>query len=161
MRIAVPGSQMEHGNTMTDAGRRLKAARERAGKSLAEVAEYAGLPQIEAYCDLEDHDDLENAISLRDIASVCRVVGISPRELLVGEQSPCTRQYSFDELARLVQQRLTERNISISRFEDEIGWGLSEFLAKPDVAWECTVDCLRAVCDAVGIDWTCALPSAR
>jgi transcriptional regulator with XRE-family HTH domain len=137
------GSLQERRIVMTPA-QHLKGARERLGQTPEQVARAVGLT-VATYYDLENCNDLYNAVSLGELA-------------LMHKKAPIQLRVLRD----LVRQYLSDHTISLSTFEAKVGWNLGSFLEDPDVAYrEWNVDCLRAICRELGLDWLDAIPGGR
>jgi transcriptional regulator with XRE-family HTH domain len=137
---------------------RLKAARERAGKSPAELAAAMEISRPHYY-DLEScNDELYMTVSLSELRRLCAELDISPRYLFSGEQTASETSTSFSSLAKIVATYLDDNHMSLASFEDMVGWTLDDFTTTPERAWDWNVDCLRDVCAALGVQWLDALP---
>lgn len=138
---------------------RLARIRSRTGKTAKQVAEQSGV-SVENYHDLEDADDLNDCISLRDLAAVCAAVGCLPADLFSGEadERPDTGPVSFSDLRQRVMDHLKAGALSLPEFEGLVGWDFVEFSKDPDAAWKWNVQCLRDVCDPLKVHWVDALP---
>ncbi len=137
---------------------RIKALRERTGKSSSEIASLAGLGEME-YFDLEFHDDeLVSVPSLAKIRRLADALGVRTAALFSDEPNVVQRHTSYAELVLLVKAHLAA-GISKEAFEDEIGWDLDAFLDSEQRALsEYGVEFLQALCPCVGIAWMAALP---
>jgi hypothetical protein len=133
---------------------RLVAFRNRAGLDPAVLAAAIGISK-ESYYDLEQYDtELLSCVTLRELAVLSRMLGVSPRELF--SDSACQgNPQSLETLSGAVASALRDRGLV--EFENSVGWGLSNFLEDPKAAMEWNVVCLRDVCSAVGFDWLAVL----
>jgi hypothetical protein len=133
---------------------RLRRARERLGLEPQAVADSAGL-DLPSYYDLETCDDeLFTCIALRDLFNLCNVLRISPTNLFTDspDEAPAER-HGFPHLARCLRDHLASNHLSLDEFENRAGWSLSAFLDHPDTALDWNVDCLRAVCAQLNLNW--------
>src|SRR5439155_1721673 len=110
-------------------GQRLKSARERSRKSPAEIASEAGI-SVSSYYDLENSDDLSNAISLLKLKKVAKALGIRVRSLF-GNDQLAAPEIRPDDLVQRLEAYLRETGISISEFEDRVGFTISPVLDDP------------------------------
>ena len=138
--------------------KRIKALRERSGKSCHEIASLAGLGDME-YFDLEAYDDeLTTVPSLAAIKRLADALGVPPAALFSDKPVTPTRHVSYRELVSLVKTRLAG-GITQEAFEDQIGWELDAFLESEEKAFsEYGVEFLKALCRRLGIQWIAALP---
>ncbi len=144
---------------MTLAGERLRLARQNAGLEPETIAESIGI-SVPGYWDLETRDDLFTCISLRELARLAQLLGITTGSLFQEKsQEPVSIQkVSFPQLAEELRKATRERSLTFEALEDAVGWELKRFLEDPAAAWNWNVDCLKDVCRFVGRDWICALP---
>src|SRR5262245_19936362 len=138
-----------------DAGR-IKALRQRIGKTAEDIASLAGLGDME-YFDLEFHDDeLRTVPSLAQINRLARALGVPTAALFSDEPLTPLQQTSYAQLVALVRAHLAS-GISREAFEDEIGWFLNDFFESEDKALsEYGVEFLQALCPRIGIEWVSA-----
>jgi transcriptional regulator with XRE-family HTH domain len=131
---------------------RLKSAREECCKSPEEVAIEVGIG-LPAYYDLEAGYDWATAVSIATISRIAKAVGLTFAELMCGhvrrDMSPLLETDLQDQLKRVV----ANSGLEIHAFEDEIGWAIGPFLNDSKAAGTWNVDCLRTVCERVGVDW--------
>lgn len=135
---------------------RLQIARERSGKTPQEVASLAGL-NLPSYFDCENHDDLVDVISIRELRNLCGALRIKPRDLFADKADLESGQIHREQIARSISLHLESRGIALSDFEDRFGFRVGNALKDPDQILEWSVDWLRAVCTEIGIDWLAAL----
>jgi|SRR6516225_8814622 transcriptional regulator with XRE-family HTH domain len=136
---------------------RLKAVREHAGKSPAELAGATGI-SIPHYYDLESGDDIYCTISLRELRQLSAALGVSSHYLFSGAGIVRNAFIDFRSLAKLVARYLDDHDMPQPVFEERVGWSLGAFPMDANAAWEWNVDCLRDICAALGVDWRDALP---
>jgi len=135
---------------------RLKQMREKAQKSEEEVAIQSGI-SVHAYYDLEQCDgDLETAVSLGELSRICSTLG-TKAALLFGDDQRSVESLTPDKLAGLLRIHLEAAKMSLSQFEDEVGFRIGPFLEDIAEISNWNVDCLRSVCNAVGEEWRGAL----
>jgi transcriptional regulator with XRE-family HTH domain len=143
------------------AGVRLTDARLRAGLTVEAAAERAGIP-IAWYRDLEnDPDELFSNIALAHLQGIGIALGVSPAEFLVGHPlavSPA-EELGFAELVERLEARRIQAGLSADEFSEHVGWELQDVLIDPQGLWNFTVDGLRDVCAAAGVDWLTVLPN--
>ena len=128
----------------------LKQLRESSPFSPEQLAK-AGELDLASYYDLETHDDeLTCNVSLDSIARLARALGVKPSVLYDGQS---TETVSLEQLASLLREHVARSGKSLDDFETDLGWGVAPALANPEAFREFNVDGLRAVCDAVNVDW--------
>ena len=137
----------------TDIGQRLKTLREKCGKSAKAIADLVEIP-VGSYYDLEDGNDWFQGIELIKICSLALLLGVTTPELLVGRPHDGVNSITLDELKQKLVEWLEYSNIDLSVFEKRIGWEVESFLKDSATAREWNIDCLKAVCQAIGVDWT-------
>jgi hypothetical protein len=138
---------------------RLCAAREQAGKSVGEMAALVDLT-YESYCDLERFDDeVFTCISIKQFALLCHALDMSPRAFFSEEQGEGTGLSRWEELARAIRTHLEAQQITLSEFEDRVGWDVSALLEKPDelATDRYNIDSLRDICCELGVNWVSTL----
>ena len=134
---------------------KLKQARERKGWSIHEAAWQAEATSIvsrNAYYDAElCEGDLMESCSLNQVIRLCGLLGIKPCDLFCeGSEKPLT----LEEVARAVRQYCLKHELPLLEFENQVGWRLETVLENPKSALaEWNIDCLKDVCDMVGVDW--------
>lgn len=140
---------------------RIRAARERAGLELADVAERVGLP-FAHYRDLEDfEDEAWTTISLDTLRRLARILGLTPLRILEGDQAPApSRRMSFAEFSAAVAASVEKAGGDADAWGDEAGWDVAPLLADPEKVWSLDADALRDIADAAGVDWRAVLPAA-
>jgi transcriptional regulator with XRE-family HTH domain len=139
---------------------RLRSARERCGKTPAEMAAAMGM-NLPSYYDLEGCDDLYTSVSLQDIFQMCRLLGISPSYLFTRQETSPDDAIRPADLVVAIQRYCTEHQISVADFENEVGWELQSFLQDPQVGWEWNIDCIRDISKQLGLDWNQVLLGFR
>ena len=114
---------------MASDAERIKALRERTGKSSHEIAAIAGLGEME-YFDLEFHaDELVTVPSLAKIRRLAEALGVPTSALFCDDPNSVQGHTSYAELVSLVMDRLAA-GISRKALEEEIGWDLDAFLER-------------------------------
>jgi len=124
----------------------------------AELAEELGI-SVHWYLDLErDSEELLSNLSLRSLFLLMRRLDIPVSELfpelryqsIKGE--PRT-PLGFKELHSILFAHIGANNLTLDRFGDQIGWGLESFLSDAESAMDWNIDCLKAVCHPLELDW--------
>jgi transcriptional regulator with XRE-family HTH domain len=137
----------------------LRIARERAGLTQEQVATLAGISPA-AYWDLElCSDDLTTAVSIRTLARVCQAVAIDLHRLFGVSSCAPEKRITPSRLRKQTIEHLNRTHLSIPALEDKVGFHLSSFLANPDTVWDWNIDCLRSVCEELGVNWIDGLPA--
>jgi transcriptional regulator with XRE-family HTH domain len=137
---------------MVEIGQRLRRLREKVGKSPAELASEAGLSAA-AYYDLEVGHDWYTAVCLKDLDQLAKAVGATFGELLSGRRVDDSEQVKPEQLRSRLQSLLRSKGRSVEDFENQLGWEINSFLENPASSEKWNVDCLRAVCNQVGVKW--------
>jgi len=135
----------------------LRTARELKGWSEHEAAARVQLSSS-AYYDIEEHeDDLTSCYSLSEILRICRALELHPRDLFCHEHlSPST----IDEVITNIKKHCAQNKISISKFEDIVGWRVESCLTNPKAALdEWNLDCLKDICGELQMNWQSVISS--
>jgi hypothetical protein len=140
----------------TNASNRLREARLKVGLTPEAVGEKVGLG-VNWYRDLEGHDgDLSCNISLAHFSVLCGVVGITPKDLLLGPDTPPIRtEVSFTELVDAL--KLKADGLSVAALSEKVGWEVKNLLMDPQDLWNFTIDGACDLCNFAGIPWTSLL----
>jgi transcriptional regulator with XRE-family HTH domain len=138
--------------------KRIRALRERSGKSSHDIAALAGLGDME-YFDLEAYDDeLMSVPSLAKIKRLAVAFGVPTPALFLDEPNIVRRHIPYAELVWLVKAHLAA-GTSKEVFEEQIGWDLDPFFDSEERALsEYGVEFLKALCRRLDIQWIAALP---
>jgi transcriptional regulator with XRE-family HTH domain len=126
--------------------------REASGLGPDALARQAGL-SIQRYSDLENCDgDLTAAISLGELGKLSKALGIDPI-CIFGSIDGGSERLSYADLIGKIKSHITERRLRIDDFEKKIGYSVESALSDPSSITTWNLDCLRAVCVEVGLDW--------
>ena len=157
LRAADEGSD---GVRWPSVARRIAEARSRAGLSEREVAQRLDVT-IDSYWDLEHHDDEAfTAISLARLTALGGVLGVEPRELLLGPDAKrIDRTITFSRIAARLAEQIRHGRGTAKQLSDRIGWDIEAVLIDPQALQEFNVEALYTICTALGLDWVAALPS--
>jgi hypothetical protein len=135
---------------------RLKQARESSGKLPQEIAALVGIPD-NFYYDLEGIDgELNSAVSLGELSKLSSALGIHTRFILDGRTEG--NQISPEQLCAKIQAYISATGISTEDFEERVGFVIKPSLRNSAEVLNWNVDCLRFVCEELGLDWRQALP---
>jgi transcriptional regulator with XRE-family HTH domain len=137
---------------MRDIAERLKEARQRVGKSTEQLAGEAGM-SLPSYYDLEAGQDWFNAVSIAQISAIAQAVGMTFAELMCGDSRRDNQPTSERDLQSRLRAALSESHTDIPEFEKRLGWNVGPFLKDPQAVRDWNIDCLRAVCQQLGINW--------
>lgn len=146
---------------MNDYAKRIERLRLNAGKTIGEMADIMNLT-YESYCDLEAYDDeVLTCISLAQLQKICSAFNVSPITLLAGEakQVAGIRRISNHEFTEKIRGYISAQGITISEFEDRIGWHIESLLENPELLAELDVEFVQNACREIGIDWLAVLPA--
>lgn len=149
---------MKDGYKNTDAGRLIRNARLRAHLTENRLADRIGV-SVAVYGDLESYEaELFTTLSLRQVVSLCRHLGLSPR-FTVAANAPAGTAITAAEVATALEARILERRRSVEAVEEEAGWAVAPVLENPESLWDAwNVDALIDVAEWAGIDWRMVLP---
>lgn len=138
---------------------RLKRARESAGKSSEEIAALLGI-SFRDYAEWENYEgELNTSMTLGELFRLSSVLGIRTR--LLFEEDSGDREgphVSAEQLCAKIKAHLSATGMSMGEFEDQVGFVIEPCLRDPSEVLKWNVDCLRFVCNEIGIDWRSALP---
>lgn len=140
-------------------GRVLRESRERAGKSIDEVAWLMGISRAAYYHWEEEEEGLFELVSLRELLKLSASLGISVVDLFV--IGPHAESVSLDGLAKKINEYLIKENMSVLEFEDLVGWELEGCLSDPDLFQGFNIVGLIDACEPLGIDWRSVLRALR
>jgi transcriptional regulator with XRE-family HTH domain len=137
---------------MADIASRLKKARQKVGKTPRQVAREVGL-NLPSYRDLEFGHDWSHGVSLGEICTIAKAVGLTFSELMSAEDQPKDQLISATDLQTQLKAAVKHSGTNIAEFEKQLGWGISSFLTDSHDVKNWNIDCLRAVCGRLGVDW--------
>jgi len=138
----------------TPAKELLKKIRERASLSVSQVSRCLGISEA-SYYDLEHFEDLYDCLSLREVLKLVHCLSVKPHVLFGDEH---IQIITPDELLKAMQDILVIKKMSLSDFEELIGWDMKEFLDCPlKGAMNWNIDCAKDVCDAINLNWRALL----
>jgi transcriptional regulator with XRE-family HTH domain len=102
--------------------------------------------------DIECNDEL-TIYSPTEIQKFCRVLGISPQQLL-GVNAAAAR-ITANDLAALIRDHCRSRGITIHQFEDATGWYVAKSLDNPErfLHDDYSIDGIQDICRELGVDW--------
>ena len=138
---------------------RVRAARERAGLDMGEVASRLGL-SFAHLRDLESfEDDVENTISIETLRNLSLALGVTVLFILEGADPdvPAPR-ISFSEFAARVSEAVRRAGGDVDAWGEDAGWDVRPLLDDPETVWKLDVDALRDIAGAAGVDWHSVLP---
>jgi transcriptional regulator with XRE-family HTH domain len=145
---------------LTAAHERLRRAREETGLTYEDIAAATGLSAA-SIADLEGYEDeLTSVVSLAHLSVICGLLRRSPLALLFDAvPSVAAPPTSLSDLTEALGRAHKASGLSVEAFSDRVGWELKDALIDPSAFWHFTVDGLRDVCTAAGIDWVAVLGS--
>jgi len=140
-----------------DYGRRLREARERAGKSIGEMASLLGL-SWEWYNDLESYDEeITDTLSVHQLVLLSKAIGIDLVDFFSDGASKPAESVSLDALAKKINEYLKAHNLTVAEFEEAVGWELANCLTEPRQFMNFNLQGLMDVSRPLGIDWRALL----
>ena len=137
---------------------RFTDAREALGLSQAEVAERWGEP-LSMYWDLEFHDsEAFDVISVQDLITLSSILQVTVNYLLFGEEpsSPIV-PVSYSVIVQRLREKMAADKLSVDEMGDIVNLELREYLQEPERLGELPIAAVRAICQAVGVDWAAML----
>jgi hypothetical protein len=135
---------------------RYKRFREATGKLPLEIAAMVGIPIHLAY-DLEAYErQLNRQMSLAELSKLSSVLGV--RSKTIFDDRETGQSISHEQLIAKIQDYLAKTRMSLSEFEDRVGFVMEPALRDSAEVLKWNVDCLRFVCKEIRIDWLAALP---
>ena len=138
-------------------GRLLREARERSGKTIEEMASLLGI-SWESYNDLETYDDeIILVISLEQLVTLSHALGIDLVEFFSNGATKPAESVSLDALAEKINEYLSGHNLTVSEFEEEVGWEVANFLTQPREFLNLNLDGLMDVTRPLSVDWRAVL----
>lgn len=137
----------------TDIGQRLKAAREKCRKTPLQIIA-SGSITVDSYLDLEGGHNWFRGTALKEICSLAQAVGLTTAELLFGRTNDATDTVTFEGLKATLIEWLYQNHVTLGAFEEQIGCEVRDFLKEASAANHWNIDCLRAVCKPIGVDWS-------
>jgi len=98
-------------------------------------------------------------LSLGELAAICSVVGIRPRELftVIGHDNE-QQSISPKQLISEVEKYLNKSGMTIVELEERVGFEVAPSLEDVSKVLDWNVDFLRWLCAELGLDWHLALP---
>jgi transcriptional regulator with XRE-family HTH domain len=142
---------------------RLRTARERLGKSIEEMSVLVGMT-FESYRDLENYnDEIMMCLSLYELVRLCEVLKIKPQELFSSEPKKQSESINLTGLMAKVKEYLHANSMTVPQFEDQVGWKIEPLLNDPNeiMGDNYSIDALKSICDAIGVNWMAALPEVN
>jgi len=140
-----------------DYGKRLQAARERAGKGIGEMAALMGISWA-AYRDLEMFDtEVTDVLSLQELITLSKALGLDLVEFFSDGASKRGESLSLDALAGKIKAYIVAHNLTVAEFEDAIGWEVANCLTEPSQFMNFNLDGLMDVTRPLGLDWRAVL----
>ncbi len=136
---------------------RLKNLREKSGKDPYDLREFTG-GSVPSYYDMENCDgDLFITISLGELRKLCRALGAKPRDVF---QAADERKISIsiEDLSARIKSHIKAKGQPVADFETQAGFYIEAALADSSNILTWSIECLRSVCDELGINWLDALP---
>jgi transcriptional regulator with XRE-family HTH domain len=149
-----------HKERWPSAAQRIAEARSRARLSEQQIAHRLNVT-TQSYWDLENYDDEAfTAISLATLTTLGGILGVEPRELLLGADAKnIDRTVTFSAISARLAERLRREGMTVEQLEDRIGWNIEPVLIDPHALSEFNVEALYNICTALDLDWVAALPS--
>ena len=141
---------------MSSPSKTLKTAREKSGKLPEEIASLVDLGK-DKYYDLEsDDDEVEINTAIGELRDICAVLKIPIQSLFGASVNPSDR-VSPEDLVDRIKNHLQQTKTNIEAFEDRVDFTIRSCLENPSDVRNWNIECLRAVCGEIGVNWIHAL----
>jgi transcriptional regulator with XRE-family HTH domain len=139
-------------NAAVSTSARFRAAREKAGLTIAQTAARIGVSEPSVW-DLETHDDeLMMVYSPAELQRFAWAFSVAPRELVGTKER--NDPISADELASAIREHCRVRKMSIDEFGDAAGWDVSKAADAPQLLLShFSLDGIQDICRELGVDW--------
>mgnify|MGYP003576639859 CR=1 FL=1 len=148
---------MNNNNSADGPSSVLRRAREFAGRNPIELAAKAGMNPA-AYFDLESHDDdVLTAVPVRTLQAICDELSLSAYSLFAKFETSGEQLSTNLVIGDRIREHLATTSLSLADFETKIGYEIGSVLSCPSAVLDWNIDCLRSVCQAIGVDWRSAL----
>ena len=136
----------------------IRNARIRAGKSRAEAAAHLALNPA-WYDDLERRDgELAATLTLFQGVALAELFGLRLADLF-GETAPPGARMALANLPERIRAHVAATGISLSQFEQQLGWELGPFMEAPvQLATELPIAFFQALAGALGVHWLLLVP---
>jgi transcriptional regulator with XRE-family HTH domain len=135
-----------------DNARRIFEARERSGKTIAEMASLLDL-SWESYNDLEAYDDeIIQVLSLQEVITLGNALGIDLVEFFSNGAPKPEESISLDALAEKIKEYLTVHHLTVAEFEEAVGWEVTNCLTEPSQFMNFNIDGLIDLTRPLGLD---------
>jgi DNA-binding XRE family transcriptional regulator len=138
-------------------GQRLRAARERSGKTIDEMALLLDLSR-ESYYDLEVYDeDVIYTLSLQELITLSKALDFDLVEFFSNGAAKPAESVSLDALAKTINEYLNAHSLTVAEFEEAVGWEVANCLTEPSQFMNFNLDGLMDVSRPLGVDWRAVL----
>ena len=136
---------------------RLKRVRESTGRSDRDIAALLGV-SLQEYYEWETFEgELTVAMSLAEVSKLSSALGICSR-LIFDDGEPEASTLSAAQLSAKIKTYIYASGLSITEFENRVGFEIAPALRDSSEILKWNVDCLRFVCKEIGVDLRIALP---
>jgi DNA-binding XRE family transcriptional regulator len=136
---------------------RLKRLREATGKTPHDMAALVGVSS-DIYYDWEWGDgDISRTASLAELAKLATSLGVGVLDIF--DDGPIQGEHVRPEqLSEMMKAHIKRARLSTAQFEERVGFEMEPALNDPAEILNWNLDCLRFVCNQIGLDWRLALP---
>lgn len=133
--------------------RKLLFAREKANKTVSEMAAFLNI-STEAYYDLESYDDeITGCLSLRQVAMLFNALNIDPKKFFDAAAQQQLKPISLEEFGEMVKRYISHHKMTSGEFEDRVGWEIQRQIEDTSRFLEYNIEGLKDVSNELGIDW--------
>ena len=144
-------------------GNRLHEAREAKGLSKLYIGKRIGINDQWVF-DLEAYDhEIPSTLHFVQVCELATLVSLTPRELVLGKDIPEDLGITTaTQVSEAIKLHLMKHNLSTDEFGKKVGWNVSSAIEDPEHIWAVwCLECIRDVCEGVGIDWRTVLPPSH
>lgn len=137
---------------------RIRRRRERLGIQAEQMADSMGIDP-KSYDDVEYYpDELAMSLTVGQVARLLSMLGWRITDLY---SSASGQANSVSQFRDAVEKAVEARDGGVQEFEEFVGWGIGDFLLRPEELYDWPFDQLRDVGKRVGVSWTSVLDSAQ
>ena len=90
--------------------------------------------------------------SLGTLQSLCSSLGVTPAQLLA-VRYPSDAVVTISDLVNILRRYLERKKLTVAEFEERVGYAIGLCLSNAKHVYDWNIDCLRAVCLELEIDW--------
>ncbi|MBI4748154.1 MAG: helix-turn-helix transcriptional regulator [Acidobacteria bacterium] len=131
-------------------GHRIQQLREKKGLSIEQMAITLDI-SFEWYRDIEAYDDeVVETLSIHQFIKLCGVLQVDPVELF-------SHPISLTSFIDTIKEHLEYHKITVSDFEEQVGWEIAEILENPSLLLKLNLTALMDLCRYTNTNWVAVL----